>query len=95
MQFSDEAPCETLLPSPSPEPEVSIEEAVPMVSGILSTLHMIEEDVIHMTRSSSSRLELQDVPPPRIRSLAQDSLLSHDECFNELQAVQDQLMQTH
>ena len=66
-------------------------EPLPL-SGLMKSLANLENDIIHMTRSTSSRLNLFRVAPPKVVSLKEDRQLSSDARLQEIQQLRQQLM---
>ena len=66
-------------------------EPLPL-SGLMKSLANLENDIIHMTRSTSSRLNLFRVAPPKVVSLEEDSQLSSDARLQEIRQLHQQLM---
>jgi hypothetical protein len=53
-------------------------------SGLIASLANIEDNIIHMTRSATAKLDLFMVAPPKVVSLEEDCMLSPDAMLTEL-----------
>ena len=70
-------------------------ESTALISGLLASIDNMETSIIHMTRSTTARLDLFTTPPPKIISLAEDCQLSHEDLLHELRSVRQQLFSTY
>ena len=61
------------------------------LSGLIALLTSIEDNVIHMTRSATARLNLFMVAPPKVVSIEEDRMLSSDAMLNELRSLRQHL----
>jgi hypothetical protein len=62
------------------------------LSGLIASLADIENNVIHMTRSATAKLDLFTVAPPKVVSIEEDRMLSPGTMLNELRSLRQQLM---
>jgi hypothetical protein len=61
-------------------------------SGLLASIANIEDNLIHMTRSATAKLDLFMVAPPKIISLEEDRMLSSDAMLTELRSLRQHLI---
>ena len=62
------------------------------LSGLLASLENIEDNIVHLTCSATTRLELFMVAPPKVISAEEHRKLSHEAMFDELQSLCQHLM---
>ena len=76
--------------------EIGDKEACPPgmkpLSGLLASLENIEDNIVHLTRSATAKLELFMVAPPKVISAEEDRKLSHEAMFDELRSLHQHLM---
>ena len=70
-------------------------KAEPVISGLMVSIANIENNTIHMTRSSTARLNLFSVAPPKVVSSEEDEKLSTDERLQELRHLRQRLTGTY